>query len=48
MCEALLTMLIVGFVNVGPGEYLVQSMNADDVVLECVIEIDPDQKMAEI
>jgi len=48
MCELILSGLIVGFVNVGPGEYLVQSMNADDVILECVIEIDPDQKMAEI
>jgi hypothetical protein len=47
MCELILSGLIVGFVNVGPGEYLVQSMNADNVVVECVIEI-PDEKMTEI
>ena len=48
MCELILSGLIVGFVNVGPSKCLVQSMNADNVVLECVIKIDPDQKMAEI
>lgn len=48
MCELILNAVIVGFVNVGPGDYLVQSMNDEGIVAECVIQIDPEQKMAEI
>lgn len=47
MCEMILSGLIVGFVNVGPGDYLVQSVLEDDFAYECVIQI-PDEKMTEI
>ena len=41
MCEALLSMLIVGFVNVGPDTYLVQGQDLDGNVMECVMVITP-------
>ena len=48
MCEYILSGLIIGFVNVGPGDYLVQSLLEGDVVYECVIQIDSEQKMTKI
>ena len=39
MCEMLLSMLIVGFVNVGPDTYLVQGQDLDGNVLECEMVI---------
>ena len=47
MCELILSGIIVGYVNVGPEDYLVQSLLEDNVVYECVIKI-PDRKMTKI
>ena len=41
MCEWILTSMIIGFVNVGPGVYVVQGFNKDHNVQECVIEAFP-------
>ena len=41
MCEWILTGLIVGFVNIGPNIYLVQGLDVDGNVLECVMEFSP-------
>ena len=41
MCEALLSMLIVGFVNVGPDTYLVQGQDLEGNILECEMIIFP-------
>ena len=41
MCEALLSMLIVGFVNVGPDIYLVQGQDLDGNIMECEMIIVP-------
>ena len=43
MCEYVLGGLIAGFVNVGPGKYVIQSINDVQEMQECVILI-PDQK----
>ena len=48
MCEYILSGLIAGLVNVGPGKYRVQSIQDDGMVYECVIKIEPDEKMTEI
>ena len=41
MCEMLLSMVIVGFVNVGPDTYLVQGQDLEGNVIECEIVIRP-------
>ena len=41
MCEMLLSLLIVGFVNVGPDTYLVQVQDLEGNVLECEMVIVP-------
>ena len=41
MCELLLSMLIVGFVNVGPDTYLVQGQDLDGNIVECQMIIVP-------
>lgn len=41
MCETLLTMLIVGFVNVGPDTYLVQGQDMNGNITECEMIIVP-------
>ena len=41
MCELLLNMLIVGFVNIGPGTYLVQGLDMDGNVIECEMIVVP-------
>ena len=48
MCEYILSGLIAGYVNVGPGKYRVQSIQDDGIAYECVIRIEPDEKMTEI
>ena len=48
MCEYILSGLIAGYVNVGPGKYRVQSIQDDGIAYECVIKIEPDEKMTEI
>lgn len=41
MCELLLSMVIVGFVNVGPDVYLVQGQDLEGSIIECEIIIRP-------
>ena len=41
MCEMLLSMLIVGFVNVGPDTYLVQGQDLDGNIVECEMIVVP-------
>jgi len=41
MCELLFSMLIVGFVNVGPDTYLVQGQDLDGNIVECEFTIVP-------
>ena len=41
MCEMLLSMVIVGFVNVGPDTYLVQGQDLEGNVIECEMVIRP-------
>ena len=41
MCEMLLSMLIVGFVNVGPDTYLVQGQDMEGNVIECEMIVVP-------
>jgi hypothetical protein len=41
MCEWILGSLIIGFVNVGPGIYLVQGLDSNQKVQECVIRTTP-------
>ena len=41
MCEMLLSMMIVGFVNVGPDTYLVQGQDLEGNVIECEMIIRP-------
>lgn len=41
MCEYILSSLIAGFVNVGPGKYLIQGVLDDGRLQECVIKIKP-------
>ena len=41
MCEMLLSMLIVGFVNVGPDTYLVQGQDMDGNIVECEMIVIP-------
>ena len=41
MCEWILSSLIIGFVNVGPGIYVVQGFDKDNDVQECVIQTLP-------
>ena len=41
MCEVLLSMMIVGFVKVGPDSYLVQGQDLEGNVLECEMIIRP-------
>ena len=41
MCEMLLSMVIVGFVNVGPDTYLVQGQDLEGNIIECEIIIRP-------
>lgn len=48
MCEYILGGLIAGFVNVGPGQYRVQSIQNDGIAYECVIKIDQNEIMTEI
>lgn len=48
MCEYILSGLIAGLINVGPGQYKIQSIQDDGVMYECVIQIKPDEKMTEI
>ena len=48
MCEYILSGLIAGFVNVGPGKYRIQSIQDDGIAYECVIKIEPDEKMTQI
>lgn len=44
MCEWILGSLIIGFVNVGPGIYLVQGLDSEQKVQECVIRAIPMKK----
>ena len=44
MCEWILSSLIIGFVNVGPGIYLVQGLDSQQKVQECVIRAIPMKK----
>ena len=39
MCEWILSSLIAGFVNVGPGLYLVQRIDQDNNVQKCVFRV---------
>jgi hypothetical protein len=39
MCEWIVSSLIVGFVNVGPGVYTVQRLNDEQQIEECVIYV---------
>jgi len=48
MCEYILSGLLAGLINVGPGQYRVQSIQDNGVAYECVIKIEPDEKMTEI
>ena len=48
MCEYILSGLIAGLVNVGPGQYRVQSIQDNGIAYECVIDIHPDEKMTKI
>ena len=41
MCEMLLSMVIVGFVNVGPDTYLVHGQDLEGNVIECEMIIRP-------
>lgn len=41
MCEMLLSMVIVGFVNVGPDTYLVQGQDLEGNVVECEMILRP-------
>ena len=41
MCEMLLSLMIVGFVNVGPDTYLVQGQDLEGNVIECEMVIRP-------
>ena len=48
MCEYILSGLLAGLVNVGPGQYRVQSIQDDGKAYECIIKIEPNEKMTEI
>jgi hypothetical protein len=48
MCEYILSGLIAGFVNVSPGKYRIQSIQDDGTAYECVIKIEPNEKMTKI
>ena len=48
MCEYIFSSLIAGMVNVGPGQYRIQSIQDNGIAYECVINIEPDEKMTEI
>ena len=41
MCEYIFSTLIAGYVNVGPGKYLIQGIRDDGSLQECVITIEP-------
>lgn len=41
MCEMLLSMVIVGFMNVGPDTYLVQGQDLEGNVVECEMIVTP-------
>ena len=41
MCEMLLSVLIIGFVNVGPDVYLVQGQDMEGNIIECEMIIRP-------
>ena len=41
MCELLLSMFIVGFVNTGPDTYLVQGQDMEGNVIECEMIVVP-------
>ena len=41
MCELLLSMIIVGFVNTGPNTYTIQGQDMDGNVIECEMIIFP-------
>ena len=43
MCEWILSSVIIGFVNVGPGIYVVQGFDRDNNVQECVIQAFPNK-----
>ena len=41
MCELLLSMIIVGFVNVAPDTYIIQGQDMEGNVIECEMTIFP-------
>ena len=41
MCEWILSSVIIGFVNIGPGIYLIQGLDKGNNVRECVIQAFP-------
>ena len=41
MCELLLSMIIVGFVNVGPDTYIIQGQDMEGNYIECEMVLTP-------